>query len=261
MAKTLVIKLAETVENDSLMKLGEIRVPIIPEAEAPSNHSDGTIQPVQQQIVLGVNEPIQVELKGNGHFTDSTLAENLGTVLTLQTGDNTIYVSDGTSVLHIYNKYALNKFAIPFLNSNIKSFHYHWKPDVKQFAGADALITLSIPCTTLQEDMVLADFSCLTGLQNINLTYSYPQLNGSLSDIAGLTNLRSLILTGQTRVTGNISSVAGSTNLTSLGLKWCGNVTGNTSSIAQLHPSNGGRLSALDISGSGVTGTWPPATE
>ena len=75
MAKTLVVKLAGTVDNPDLRKLGELRFNIVPVGSLPPDKqytpSGGT-----QDIQLKTNRPILLELTGSGHFTDETLTQN-----------------------------------------------------------------------------------------------------------------------------------------------------------------------------------------
>ena len=84
-------------------------------------------------------------------------------------------------------------------------------------------------------------------------------VTGNISALSGLTSLSELHLFN-TGVEGNLSSLAGLTNLSSLALQWT-RVTGDTSSIAHLHPNNGGKLARFEYEGTGITGSWPPATE
>ena len=252
MAKTLVVKLAGTVDNDNLRKLGEMRIQIRP-------FSEGTLHPYNQRLDLHISEPIQLKLTGNGHFTDSTLAQNLGTTLTLQAGNQSIYVSDSTSTLHIYNKYAITAFLLPYFEN--KYGHQHWTLDSADFDGMYALANLTIHYGEVTADSSLATFGDLTKLTTLNLISGQHNIKGDLSDIAGLTRLMSLNLFNEPLVTGNISSIAGLTELSFADLRSCTKLTGDTSSIAHLHPNNGGKLATFAYEGSGITGSWPPASE
>ena len=326
MAKTLVIKLAETVDNDNLRKLGEMRIFIVPYSTIPDVPA---AIPACFEMKFTASEPFGLELEGNGYFTDSTLTQNLGKTYTAQTGENTIYVSDSTSLLRLANKYAITSWDISGGNS---ARHYHWTVDGADFAGMGALTFLRSNNTMLSEGSSLACFSKLPNLTQLHLSYmDKGYMNGSLSDIAGLTNLVTLNLFGQENITGNlsdlsgmthlqtfwivsnklitgnlsslagltelisfevssnrlitgdissitgltklysfnvsgnsnitgdISSITGLTKLYSFDVSGNPNIPGDTSSIAHLHPNNGGKLATLNISNTGVTGTWPPS--
>lgn len=255
MAKTLVVKLAGTVDNDDLRKLGEMRIQITPiskspEPRAPSSNS--------QLMSLTVAEPIQLKLTGDGHFTDSTLEQDLGTTFTLQAGNNRIYVSDSTSTLHIYNKSAITAITLPFDGTN---HHLHWEVDYADFAGMYALTNIDLHYVKVTADSSLSAVRDLTKLTNLKLMSGrYTQCKGDLSDVVGLTRLNILNLIEQNQITGNISSLAGLTNLTAAYLSFCSKLTGDTSSIAHLHPNNGGKLASFNYDNTGITGSWPPAT-
>ena len=248
MAKTLVVKLAGTVDNDDLRKLGEMRIQIKPKT--------GTVYPNSQCLELSANQPIQMELTGNGHFTDNTLEQNLGTTLALQAGDNSIYVSDSTSILHIYNKYAITLFRLRYGGTGNE--HFHWYPNYADFAGMDALTTIDVHYANSTANSTLADFRNLPNLTDLKII---SVIRGDLSDIAGLSGLTTLNIIDQTLITGNISSVAGLRNLASLNVTNCFKLTGDTSSIAHLHPNNGGKLAGFGYANTRITGSWPPATE
>ena len=250
MAKTLVVKLAGTVNKPDLWRLGEMRIQITP-------FSDGTLHPYNQRLDLRISEPIQLELTGDGHFTDSTLAQNLGTTLTLQAGYQSIYVSDSTSTLHIYNKYAITGFYAAYFDN--RYHHGHWTIDCADFEGMYALTQIHILYFRVSADSPLAALRDLRNLTNLILVSYQSRIQGDLSDIAGLTGLTTLNLFEQTLVTGNISSLAGLTNLETANLSTCYKLTGDTSSIAHLHPNNGGKLTAFSYSSTGITGDWPPS--
>ena len=252
MAKTLVVKLAGTVDNPDLRKLGEIRIQITPYV-----FDSYELNPKHQLLALDVSEPIQLELTGDGHFTDDTLTQNLGTTITLQAGYNNVYVSDSTSTLHIYNKYAITQFLLSMWDN--KYTHHHWLSNLADFEGMYALTNFDVHYCNVTADSSLVSFRDLTNLTSLKMISFASKVKGDLSDIAGLTKLTNLNLFSQNAVTGNISSIAGLTLVTYADLRNCSKLTGNTSSIAHLHPNNGGKLATLVYSGTQVTGDWPPS--
>ena len=253
MAKTLLIKLAETVDNNKLPYLGEIRIGIKPISTVASYAANAH----SQFFTVRANEPIPMEITGDGHFTDSTLTENLGKTYTMPAGRNTMYVSDGNSILSIRNKYAIAGFSMGDGNYTSDGTHFHWNVNLNDFMYMKSLDAIYLMWTSTSGDL-----SVFKTIQNMNfflITSSYYGLTGDLSNLSHLTNLTQLNLFEAFNITGDISSIAGMTNLTVLDLGSCRNVTGDTSSIAALHPNNGGKLGSLNISGTQVTGTWPPS--
>ena len=254
MAKTLVIKLAETVNNDELRKLGEMRFKIKPISTV---NPSWTPNQYSQRIVIDLREEVTLAITGDGYFTDATLTQNLGKTLTVPTGYNSVYVSDGDYTLSMFNKYAVTRMWLTYANSVIEETHTHWHVKLADFNGMDALTYLN--CHWLSAYGSLANFGKLYSLTYLDLISENGQVTGDLADIAGLTSLTRLDLFNTANITGDISSIAGMTELTMADLRNCYKLTGNTSSIAHLHPDNGGKLATFAYSGTQVTGDWPPS--
>ena len=255
MAKTLVIKLAETIDNDNLRKLGEMRFKIKPISTVNPSY---TPSQYSQKMTVSVSEPTTLEITGDGYFTDSTLTQNLGKTLRTQTGSNDIYVSDGDYALSLFNKYAITTMNMPYTNqAGTYTNHYHWGVNLADFNGMDALTSLNLHYAGTYGS--LTNVGRLYNLSTLNVIANTTHITGDLADIAGLTALKSLNLFQASMITGDISSLAGMTELTYADLRYCSKLTGNTSSIASLHPNNGGKLATLVYSGTQVTGDWPPS--
>ena len=69
MAKCLVTKLNGSVDNNELIRVGEMRIKV-ESVESPSKDTQG--------FSLIFTEPTIVEIVGDGYFTDETLNENKG---------------------------------------------------------------------------------------------------------------------------------------------------------------------------------------
>lgn len=52
--------------------------------------------PVEHCLKINVNGETTLDIEGAGHFTDSTLAENLGTHKVLPVGSHDVYFASGT---------------------------------------------------------------------------------------------------------------------------------------------------------------------
>lgn len=225
--KTLVIKLAGTVEDTSLKKFGEFE--FTAKTISASNYNADTAR----LRIHGI-KPVTLEISGNGYFTDEeTLTHNLGTKLTVPKDVATnVYFSNGNYTVKMSSKYDIVIFLVGKGSSTLPEHVLNF--DSKQLADMTALVEFTIvgnPSTTID-----------------------------LSTLQYLTNLEKLRLYNNVgRMTGNISYLAGMTQLKELQLEWLYKVVGDTSSIAHLHPDNGGKLTTFIYEGSGITGSWPPA--
>lgn len=102
MAKCLVTKLKEATNNMSLLKIGEMRVHV-----SPLNGIDYSSSNLEINVESG--KTLNLEIIGNGYFTDSTLSSNLGKSLVLSSGRK-VYLSDGEYEVSIISKYDITSF-------------------------------------------------------------------------------------------------------------------------------------------------------
>ena len=113
MGKCLVTRLSARVDNEELLKLGELRVGI----RMLSNPTGNT-----QSILMQASDDIDVEIIGDGYFTDVTLVENKGKTLHVVKDTTTVfYVSNSNCKISFLNKYAI-KNLILFSQGIIISF-------------------------------------------------------------------------------------------------------------------------------------------
>lgn len=129
MGNCLVTKLKESVNNDNLSKLGELKFSV----------TKGNItNPNQQELRLSTNDKIHVRVNGNGGFAKS-VAE-LSTPLT----DLDIYNTDGEVTLYFinddYNVFISNKESI--VNLKMMTVTTILSVNSNEFAGATSLETL-----------------------------------------------------------------------------------------------------------------------
>lgn len=223
--KTLVVKLAGTVEDSSLKKFGEFT--LTAKKISAENYNVNTCR-----LFLRCVKNVTVEINGNGYITDESLSANLGKTYTaLPNQANHLYFSNGDYTVTLSSKYDLTMFLISnggVYNENLLSL------DSSQFAD-------------------------MTGLEELSAV-GLPTVSFDLSTLQYLTNMKYLrVHNNSGRISGNISNLAGMTKLKVATFDWLPNVTGDTSSIAHLHPNNGGALAEFNYTGSGVTGDWPPA--
>ena len=206
MGKCLVTKLNGTVNNSSILRLGEMRFKIN-KVDAPS---EGT-----QLLGLFVDKPSKVEIIGDGYFTDKTLQENKGKSLSIDSTTNGIFVSSTSNVeVALLGKYAITKINNYYNGQPNNTIYTKNKSfDIGDLKYSTALITLNLSNAQVSGD--IANLKNLTALTLLGL--SNTQVSG---DIANLKNLTALTLLGlsNTQVSGDIANLKNLTALTSLGL-------------------------------------------
>ena len=229
MKKCLVTKLNGVVDNDSLFKIGEMRVGFVKVANPETDI---------QAISVGVRAPTILKIVGDGYFTDKTLSENKGKQITV--GEDTsisvtaVFVSNNDTQVSIQNKYnirELNKYYSSNANGssliviNLDDFKYsslltslrfpytQVSGDISALKNLTALTTLSLDNTQVSGD--ISALKNLTALTTLSLNKT--QVSGDISALKNLTALTSLGLL-RTQVSGDISALKNLTALTSLGL-------------------------------------------
>ena len=203
MNKCLVTKLNGTVDNDSLMHIGEFRIKL-GKVSNPTKDS--------QLIKIGVTSDTELRIVGDGYFTDSTLTQNKGKKITISRNDevsNEVYVSNGDIELAVMNKYNLSEIAMP--NSKYNK----------------------------DREFDLDELKYSTSLKAIDAKDS--KVFGNLNSLSNCTRFSSIVL-GNTLVTGNISVFAdknmGVVNLASTAV--VGDISNlkNSRDLSLLHVSN-----------------------
>lgn len=238
MGKCLVTKLSGVVDNNSLLRVGEIRFSI----SAVSNPTSES-----QKLIITYNTNSSLEIIGNGYFTDSTLSQNLGKSLNVNPGANTVYVSNGNFSLIAKNKYKIESIIIGSAYSfsiddlkwsmlyNISANYTNTEGSISSIKDITRLESIELSYTKVVGD--IADVSKLTGLQTLSLI-----CDGVTGNLSSLQNFRNLTLLRLKNISGDVSSLNGNENITDIRLYNC-NITGD---IASLSP----KLSFMDFGGS-----------
>ena len=209
MNNCLVTKLSGTANNSSIRKLGEMRVHI---------SSIDTPSAISQKLKLGVSKDVELEIVGNGYFTDAGLSANKGKTMTAFAALNPfaeVYFSNGDYDISIKNKYAINYMDAPSpVSLNIDELSY--SKDLTQL--------------TLASKKVTGDISAvkdLTALTQISLQNS--QVTGDISAVKDLTALTQILVQG-TKISGNISELG---KLNKLLYCYIDNLKGDVSVLAK----------------------------
>lgn len=164
----LVTKLNATVNDDSLEKLGVVKLHIVTTTDG-SNAPGANIS----YIIYYAERPNTVfTIVGNGYFTDSTGAENYGKSKTTTASEGKIYFSKNSEFdLEISNKYK-----------------------VKQLPSGNGI---SRSCN-------IAVLKHLIGLTDLSIEVAS---TGDIKELSGLTNLTKIYLNGATNITGDIKNL------------------------------------------------------
>lgn len=97
MKKCLVTKLNGIVNNNSILKMGEMRIKVN-KINSPTSTS--------QNIKIGFTNNVNISIIGNGFFTDETLTNNMGTQKTVSSREK-LYLSNGDYEISISDKYSI----------------------------------------------------------------------------------------------------------------------------------------------------------
>ena len=263
MAKCLVTTLKAAVNDNSLLRIGEMRIKIS-SMESPNEYS--------QSIKLGFTKSVDLEIIGEGYFTDATLSANNGKKMTCNVGDNIIHFSNGNYEIAVLDKYSLNSLTAskqddkfyPNKVIDLKYLKYSYNlnrlfagegnlsGDISALSGLTSLTTLnvsncnfsgdisalsgltSLTYLYLQNNNLSGDISALSGLTSLySLDVSYNNLSGDISALSGLTSLKVLDVANN-NLSGDISALSGLTSLTYLKVTDNSNISGDVSSLSSL---------------------------
>ena len=261
----LVTKLKANVNDNSLLKVGEMFIDII-EQETPTN--------ITNRLYLNSSSDLIIEVEnGEANITlDSNMESGWTNKITLPysgVSPAPVFVRNGNYRLKVLSKYNLldvgrytgniNQKAISVDTKYLKYSHglvniYSiLSGDISNLIGCTKLKTLGWSYTSGSEKDVaykkltgnLSDLASLTTLTSIRLPYS--KLTGSLSDLAPLTALTGINFDTNQNITGSLSDLAPLTALTSINVSGCKNITGTINDLTQ-------PLVSLDVYYTQVTG-------
>ena len=246
MAKTLLIKLAETIDNDNLPYLGELRYSFVSKSSGVHPVKTISTETTYAEIIGG---------DSTAHFTDSTGAQNLGKSATIAANsDTTLYLSNNAVSVRMWPKYKLISFIINGVNAR------YLYMDLNQFLGCTELHALYLSSESYDKlGHVTGDIAALkycTKLGGLGLACQFG-IYGDISALSGMTQLGEFFAFS-TNLSGDISAFLPMTKLSTANIG-TSQMTGDTSSIASLHPDNGGKLSKFSYPKTSITGTWPPS--
>ena len=191
MEKCLITKLNGSVQNDSLLRIGEFCIKVS-KVESPTADS--------QKFSVRNNKDTHLRIIGNGYFTNETLSENKGKVMDIAANTETlVYYSNGDYEIVVSEKYSLGSFG-SFLSTYWKDFKGKLSFDIESLKYSPNITNLMLSNTQVTGD--IAVLGKLTGLKILFL--SNTQITGDISVLGKLTGLVHLNLSN-TQVTGDIA--------------------------------------------------------
>ena len=237
MNQCLVTKLKGAVSDSSLMRLGEFRIKVNM-VTRPTSRTQG--------FTFTFNKDVQIEIIGNGYFTNKALTANNGKTMNITANTMaSVYVSNGDFEVAVLDKYSLvcllfyaqgeaNVTAAEMSNRSMT---------IDDLKYSTALTSINLGGTQVSGD--ISALQNLTALTSINL-YS-TQVSGDISALQNLTALTYINL-GGTQVSGDISALQNLTALTSIEL-YSPQVSGDISALQNLTA-----LTYINLGGTQVSG-------
>ena len=237
--KCLVTKLNGTVNNDSLLKLGEVKFKFNKVVNPTSN---------TQNFYIAVNKPTTLKINGGGFFTDKNLTEHKGNTLTIDANKSGLYfVSNNDVEISVIDKYNLTEL------KNYDSITASGKEDFsnkfKDFDLSNLIYCAALKKIIIANTSASGDIASLGKL--VNLTYlsvANTSASGDIASFSKLVNLTNLNV-ANTSVSGDIASLGKLVNLTNLNVTNT-SVSGDIASLGKLTKLG----SSLIISDNLITG-------
>ena len=202
MGKCLITKLNGSVQNDSLLRIGEFCIKVS-KVESPTADS--------QKFSVRNTKDTQLRIIGDGYFTNETLTENKGKVMDIAANTETlVYYSNGDYEIAVSEKYSLTTIGI-FLSTAWKNFTGKLSFDIESLKYSPNIVQLFLSNTQVTGD--IAVLGKLTSLRVVQL--SNTQITGNIAVLGKLTSLTNLALEN-TQVTGDIAVFGKLTGLTEI---------------------------------------------
>jgi hypothetical protein len=215
MGKCLITKLNGSVQNDSLLRIGEFCIKVS-KVESPTADS--------QRFVVNNSKDAQLRIIGDGYFTNETLSENKGKALNITANtETTVYFSNGDYEVVVSEKYSLTQVGV-YTKTSWKGYKGKLSFDIDSMKYSPNISFLPLANTQVTGD--IAVLGKLTGL--MHLTIANTQVTGDIAVLGKLTGLTFLQL-NNTQVTGDIAVFGKLTGISDIPSVYNTKVTGDIS--------------------------------
>lgn len=215
----LVTKLKGSVNNDALLKLGELRIDF-------QNVGD------RKYFTVKYDADARIELKDAVFESDYS---KYGNAMDVSAGSYGISFSAKPSRASLLNKYHITELALYDTGAAF---------DLEQLEMCKALNRLDANTVPVYGNV--KHLLALNELSDINVSAS--NVEGDISGLA-VRSLRKLQFQGCNKLTGNISAISSLTNLTALLFSSCPNVHGDISSLSEMESLTELSFYSTEISG------------
>lgn len=203
MGKCLVTKVNGVVENNSLLKIGEMRL-IMKKIASPSYMSQGFTATFTEDVLL--------EIIGDGYFTDENLSNNTGkTKKFLANQMASFWVSNGDYEISIPNKYAIASiyfYPMPEKGTLSEEQMYSKATDLSYFKYSKKMTSVNVQ--SKESTGSLDDLAECLSLTSIVLSKA-TNIYGNTSSLSKLAALKRLTLIDNQKITGDLASLPGKT--------------------------------------------------
>lgn len=222
MGKCLVTKLNGTVNDGSLLRLGEMRIHIS-RINSPTGQTQG--------MTFSFTKNTDLEILGDGYFTNSTLSENKGKKITIGNTVTCVYVSNGDFDVCILDKYSVK---VIYMHSTEVDQTYR-KDGVKTFDISQLYYCTNIETLVAFHNTLVGDISSLKNCSKLNtlLIDDNSKISGDISVLKDKTLLKYLTMS-YNGVEGDISNLSNLVNLEKLDFNFCRGIYGNITSLKDL---------------------------
>lgn len=214
MKKCLVTKLNGNIDNNELLKIGEMRIKV-ESVESPTRSTQG--------FMCSFSEPTTLEIVGDGYFTDRTLTTNLGKSIIVSA--NIAVIVNKATTISIRGKYSLS--SLNLISDNITPYGSNKVINIDDLKYSPNLKELVFPTTQVFGDIASLANKARLAILNLGKT----KLTGNIEAIKNNTALNMIDLS-MTSVTGDIANLKNLTNLTYLNIE----NTKIDGDVAQLEP-------------------------
>lgn len=224
MGKCLVTKLQGSVDNPNLLKIGEMPIYV-----KKSTESVGA----QYKLTVLTSKDSEINIVGDGYFTDSTMAENKGKTASIPANvSTTVYFSNGDYYALISNKYNIVNFQFTDDGSKRVNYLYINTDDLKysnnlkrlKLTSSDSFGNTNVFQNKKMIDVYITNTNIEGDINNINITdlrnlnINAPKISFDLKTLAGTTNITSVAFADSTLQTGDFTNLKENADMSYLGI-------------------------------------------
>lgn len=234
MGKCLVTKLKGSVDGN-LLKIGEFRIGIS-RLNYPTSDT--------QKMYFCFDEDTKLHIIGDGYFTDSALAQNLGKEKVIKKKDQTpIYVSNGDYEIFVGNKYGLTVLGLSSGWSKI----YNKTINIEDFQYSNIIYLF---CNAIK---IIGDFKKLDFKKAVSVNINSCDNSTLSTSLFTGSSMLSGIIASNSELQGDIANFANCINLENMDLGACALCYGNVESLCQSMHDAGRTSGTLTIKGENLT--------